>query len=137
MGTERRQLRALTTAESMRLLASVSFGRVVFSRKALPAIRPVNHLVENGAVIIRAHLGAAMLTSAGLVVAYQADAIDPETHLGWSVTVTGVARQVTEPDDVVRYEQLLQPWVIGDTHQVIRIHPDIVTGYELIDGVDG
>lgn len=46
--------------------------------------------------------------------------------------MTGVARQVTGHDDVARYkQQLLQPWVAGDMDQVIRISPEIVTGYRL------
>ena len=36
----------------MRLLASVSLGRIVFAARALPAIRPVNHLVDGDYVII-------------------------------------------------------------------------------------
>lgn len=45
--------------------------------------------------------------------------------------MTGIARQVTGHDDVARYKQLLQPWVAGDMDQVIRIRPEIVTGYRL------
>jgi hypothetical protein len=42
----------LDRGEAMRLLASV-YGRVVFTQNALPAIRPMNHLVDEGRVIIR------------------------------------------------------------------------------------
>ena len=65
------------------------------------------------------------------MVAYEADAIDPGTGLGWSVIVTGIARQVTGHHEAARYEQLLQPWVAGDMSQVLRISPEIVTGYRL------
>ena len=40
----------LERAEAMRLLASIGYGRVVFTLNALPAIRPVNHLVDDGRV---------------------------------------------------------------------------------------
>jgi len=99
----------------MRLLASVAYGRVVFTRGALPAIRPVNHLVDGGRVIVRTRLDAKLSTTAHssldsrLVVAYEADDLDPQRRLGWSVVVTGWATPVSDPDQISRYEQLLQP----------------------------
>lgn len=43
----------LDGAEAVRLLASVGYGRVVFTLNALLAIRLVNHLVDEGRIIIR------------------------------------------------------------------------------------
>jgi hypothetical protein len=130
-----RLLTELTRGQSLRLLAGVRLGRIVFTHRALPAIRPVNHLLDGEDEVIRTHPGAAIVVdtgpASGVVVAYEADAIDPGTGLGWSVIVTGIARQVTGHDDVARYKQLLQPWVAGDMSQVIRISPEIVTGYRL------
>src|SRR5271166_2483298 len=48
--------------EAMRLLASVDHGRVVFTDQALPAIRVVNHLVDEGRVIVRTRLRATVST---------------------------------------------------------------------------
>ena len=45
-GAGDRVFKELTANESMRLLASVAVGCVVFTDRALPAIRPVNHLVD-------------------------------------------------------------------------------------------
>src|SRR6516165_1597587 len=50
----------LDEAAAMRLLASVDYGRVVFSLRSLPAIRPVNHLVDEGRIIIRTRLTSAI-----------------------------------------------------------------------------
>lgn len=129
----RRVLRELTREEAFRLLGSVSLGRVVFTDQALPAIRPVNHLVDDGHVIIRSHTGAALVTAAerGVVVAYEADAIDPDEHVGWSVVVTGVARLVRDPAAAARYEQRLRPWVERPMDHVIAISAEIVTGFAL------
>ncbi|MFD8141548.1 pyridoxamine 5'-phosphate oxidase family protein [Streptomyces sp. NPDC059708] len=44
--TPARRMRELDRAEALRLLATVSLGRVVFTHRALPAVRPVNHLVD-------------------------------------------------------------------------------------------
>lgn len=129
----RRALRELTGEEALRRLGSLSLGRVVFTDRALPAIRPVNHIVDDGQVIIRSHTGAALLSAAerGVVVAYEADRFDPDEHVGWSVVVTGVARLVRDPAAVARYRELLQPWVDRSMDQVIAISSDLVTGFEL------
>ena len=109
-----------------------------FTQQALPAIRPVNHLLDDGHVIIRSRLGAALVTAAGsatgVVVAYEADAIDPDGHLGWSVVVTGTAHLVRDPGEVARYQQQLHPWVAGDMDQVIRISTEMITGFRLDSG---
>ncbi|MEU9053622.1 pyridoxamine 5'-phosphate oxidase family protein [Streptomyces sp. NPDC048384] len=130
----------LDSAEALRLLGSVPLGRIVFTRHALPTVRPVNHVLDDGDIVIRTHEGAALISQTqsaagpGVVVAYEADAIDPQTHLGWSVVVTGYARPVTDPDDLARCRALLQPWVEQAMDQAIRIRPDLVTGVLLTAG---
>jgi Pyridoxamine 5'-phosphate oxidase len=134
MTTDVRQLEALTREESLRLLASTSLGRVVFTHFALPAIRPVNHMVEGDKIIIRTHLGAVIASAVdgtGTVVAYEADMIGPDDHLGWSVIVVGRANRVTDPGEIARYQLALRPWVSGDMDEVIVITADMVDGFRL------
>lgn len=125
-------------AEALRLLGGVSLGRVVFTRHALPTVRPVNHVLIDGDIVIRTHEGAALTSHArqgagsGVVVAYEADVIDPDTHLGWSVVVTGYAQLVTDPAELIRYRALLRPWVEQTMDYAVRIRPDLVTGVRLI-----
>jgi hypothetical protein len=91
-------------------------------------------LVDNQTVIIRSHLGAAIVGRAagdGTVVCYEADDIDPVRHTGWSVIVTGMARLVRDPAAVSRYQQLLQPWAAGQMDYVIAIEPQLITGLRL------
>ena len=132
-----RRMRELDRAEGLRLLSTVSLGRIVFTQHALPAVRPVNHLVEGQDIIVRIHGGGALasLTApadvSAVVVAYEADVIDPVTHLGWSVVVTGYARAVSDADEVDRYAHLLRPWVARRMTSVLRIRPDLVTGFRL------
>lgn len=139
-GRGRRQVE-LTRTECLELLAAVPVGRVVFTLRALPAIRPVNHILEDGAIIIRSHLGSALASAvrpvARPVVLYEADVVDLADRLGWSVVVTGVAEVVTEPTQVARYERLLRSWVDQDMDCVIRIRPELVTGYRLEEILDG
>ena len=127
---------ALDRVEALQLLGSISYGRVVFTQDALPAIRPVNHLVHDGRVIIRTRVSAKIsaavrLTKPDVVVAYQADSLDAQRQEGWSVVIIGRAHTLTDPDEVARYERLLHPWV-NEADTVVAIEPDIVTGARLI-----
>ena len=135
--TALRRLEALPRAESLRLLSSVSLGRLVFTHLALPAIRPVNHAVAGEQVIIRAYLGTAISTAvrdrSGTVVAYEADLIDPDTHLGWSVIIVGRATRLTDPAEAAQYRQLLQPWVVDGADDIVVIQADMVDGFRLVD----
>ena len=126
----------LSHAEAMRLLASVEYGRVVFTEKALPAVRPVNHLVDEGRIIIRTRLTTAIsavvkYAGSGVVVAYEADDFDSQSQTGWSVVATGWAHRVNDPGQVSRYERLLHPWV-NHADTVLAIEPHIVTGFHII-----
>ncbi|MDP4512119.1 pyridoxamine 5'-phosphate oxidase family protein [Nonomuraea turcica] len=84
MSMQERVVKPLPPAEALQRLGEVSLGRIVFTSQALPDIRPVNHLLDDGQVIIRSHVGAAVVSAVqGLVtvVAYEADDINPVTHL--------------------------------------------------------
>jgi hypothetical protein len=139
--TALRRLEALPRAESLRLLSSVSLGRLVFTHLALPAIRPVNHAVAGEQVIIRAYLGTAISAAVGdrtgTVVAYEADLIDPDTHLGWSVIIVGTAARLTDQAEAARYRELLRPWVadgVADgADDIIAIQADMVDGFRLVE----
>ena len=141
MTDERRRLQELSPVESMSLLASVPLGRIVFIARALPAVRPASHLVIDDRVIVRADSGVAITSAlrgeAGTVVAYEADAIDPVDHLGWSVTVVGL-HQVTEPVAADAFRRAARHWADGANDQVISINPGTVTGFLLVaDGAAG
>lgn len=125
----------LTDEESWELLGRVALGRVVFTTKAMPAIRPVNHLVVNKTIIIRSHPGAAIVDHAAgdrAVVCYEADELDPDRHTGWSVIATGTARLVNDRTAEARYRGLLEPWADGQMDHVISITPQIITGIRLV-----
>ena len=134
---EQRQLRQLSRTRALELLGSVNLGRLVFTHQALPAVRPVNHLVECESIIVRATAGAAIISAAnrhGVVVAYEADSIDPDSHVGWSVIVVGTARLLTDDAAAARYRARLRPWVAGPVDDVITISTDLVTGCEMVPG---
>ncbi|MEU3447545.1 pyridoxamine 5'-phosphate oxidase family protein [Streptomyces thermolilacinus] len=133
-----RRMTELDRDEALRLLGTVSLGRIVFTQQALPAVRPVNHLMDGEDIVVQLHDGATLASivaptdAMGVVVAYEADVIDPVTHLGWSVVITGYARRVTDERDLARYAAALRPWVQHDAmNAALRIRPDLVTGSRL------
>jgi hypothetical protein len=133
--TQSRQAVDLTEGECWRLLGTVSLGRIVFTQRAMPAIRPVNHLIDGQAIIVRSHLGADIVAHAGddgAVVCYEADELDPVRHTGWSVIATGMASLVREPVLVARYQEKLKPWIMGQMDYVLAIRPQIITGIQLV-----
>jgi nitroimidazol reductase NimA-like FMN-containing flavoprotein (pyridoxamine 5'-phosphate oxidase superfamily) len=141
-GATERVMRPLTREQAMRLLRTVPMGRIAFSYHAMPAIRPVNHMVDDaGRIVIRSHEGAAIVTAAdlrrGTVVAYEADRIDTDARAGWTVVVTGLARLVDDPGRAAVYRQALHPWVTGELDYIISIEPEIVTAFELVRGRNG
>ncbi|MER5928740.1 pyridoxamine 5'-phosphate oxidase family protein [Streptomyces sp. NPDC002054] len=135
-----RQMEELSADEALHLLATAELGRIVFTHHALPAVRPVNHVLDRGDIIVRVQDGSTLTAllapqqGSGVVVAYEADDIDPGEHLGWSVVATGYATAVTDPDEIERYVRLLQPWAAGSASGAIRIRPDLVTGFRLREG---
>jgi Pyridoxamine 5'-phosphate oxidase len=134
--TDTRQRRDLSREECLLLLGQVPVGRVVFTHRALPAIRPVNHLVEADQIIIRASLGTAISSEPGIdggtVVAYQADLIDMAERLGWSIVVVGRASHVTDLAEISRYRRALQSWGTTESDDIIAIRADVVSGFRLV-----
>jgi hypothetical protein len=142
-GSPTRRLVEIEPEEALVLLTGAPFGRVVFTHRALPAIRPVNHIVDQGFIIIRTRLVTRLAAAVTdqlpypTVVAYQADGLDPVARIGWSVVATGIARPVADPDRLACYERLLQPWVGGVMDTVFAIEPEIILGFRLEDAGRG
>jgi hypothetical protein len=62
-------------------------------------------------------------------VALEADGVDPNTGLAWSVVAKGTADVVTATDEVLGTTELyLFPWQAGKKDAFVRITPDSLTG---------
>ena len=123
-------LERLSRRECMRLIASVPVGRIVYTQRALPAVEPVSFALDDGDIVLRTDLGG-MLAAAirQAVVAFEVDDLDYVHRDGWSVTVVGTAREVTDPADVTRLRQIgLAAWAPGERELFVRIVPGIITG---------
>jgi nitroimidazol reductase NimA-like FMN-containing flavoprotein (pyridoxamine 5'-phosphate oxidase superfamily) len=120
----------LPDAECLRLIASVPVGRIVYTLRALPAVEPVNFAVRDGDIVFRTEPGGPLAAAVrDAVVAFEADELDVARRAGWSVTIVGTAREVTDPADVARLRQAgLGPSAPGEREQFVRITPGIITG---------
>jgi nitroimidazol reductase NimA-like FMN-containing flavoprotein (pyridoxamine 5'-phosphate oxidase superfamily) len=126
---------SLSPTLALGLLGHEEFGRVAFVSEGLPTIRPLNHVVVEGLIII--HTGhhtafaQAVLADPGVHVAYQADAIDKHTRLGWSVLVAGTAADVTDSRRTESLGPRVHSWLQRPLDTVIAITPQEVTGLRL------
>lgn len=127
----------LSRDESLALLASVPVGRVVFTVRALPAIQPVNFVVDNGGVVFRT--GAGTKLNAVLhngVAAFEADEIDPASKSGWSVTIIGRVQEITDAVALERLRRLLSPWAAGERERFVKIAAEVLTGCRFASSTD-
>ncbi|MEV4624223.1 pyridoxamine 5'-phosphate oxidase family protein [Asanoa sp. NPDC049573] len=102
----------LSRADCLQLLAACTYGRVVFTERALPAAHPVSYLLDAEEVVFRT-AGGGKLAAATLrnIVAFQVDHIDAETETGWSVLGVGQAYEVTDPARLMALmPRLPRPW---------------------------
>jgi hypothetical protein len=123
-------LEQLSRGECLRLVGQVPVGRIVYTRQALPAVELVNFTLDDGDIVIRTDAsGKLAAATRGAVVAFEADSVDTVTHAGWSVTIVGLSRAVTDGEEIRRLEQAgPAPWAPGERDHFIRISPTIVNG---------
>ncbi|HEU5334297.1 MAG TPA: pyridoxamine 5'-phosphate oxidase family protein [Actinocrinis sp.] len=130
MNTDVNGLEVLSRAEAIALLETQEVGRLVYTRRALPAVIPVNYAVRGGAILIWTGSGSSMAQAVrGAVVAFQVDQLDRRTHSGWSVTVTATAQLVM--DEAARARARVDgpvPWAPGIKDHLISIPLTMVTG---------
>lgn len=126
-------LDTLTSDECLRLMASVPIGRIVYTRRALPAVELVNFTIDGGDIVVRTDAsGKLAAATRGAVVAFEADVIDVNLRTGWSVTAVGYSREVTDPDDLARLRVSgPRPWASGEREHFIRITPGLINGRRL------
>jgi uncharacterized protein len=125
---------SLTREECLRLMASVAVGRVVYTRRALPAVEPVHFFMDRGDIVIGADPDGELADATHqAVVAFETDDATCVPGLGWRVTAIGHAGNVTEPGEVTRLAAAparpvhIQP----GRDRLIRITPSILDGRRL------
>jgi uncharacterized protein len=133
MNTDDNGLEVLSPTECLLLATTMQVGRIAFSEQALPAIQPVNFVLDDGCVIIRTAEGTKLAAAIrNAIVAFEVDDFDAEARAGWSVTLVGRAESVRDPTECARLAGLpLRTWAAGARDRFIRIHPELVNGRRL------
>ena len=123
-------LQQLSRDECLRLMASVPVGRVIYTRRALPAVELVSFALDQGDIVLRTDRSGKLAAAArGAVIAFEADWLDPGQQAGWSVTAIGPSREVTDPAEIARLQAIgLSSWAPGAREHFIRISPVMLTG---------
>ncbi|MBK5305490.1 MAG: pyridoxamine 5'-phosphate oxidase family protein [Frankiaceae bacterium] len=131
------RLEALSRAECLELLSRGSLGRVAFTERALPAIRPLNYALVGNHLVLRTEADGLGRRLDGQIVAFEVDEIDAEQQTGWSVVVTGSARLLRNPGDLVRAEPVPLVPLAGNGHDAcVYVIPGDITGRRIRPAYD-
>ena len=131
------RLEALTRDECIELLGRRTLGRVAFTERALPAIRPVNYALVGHQIVLQTDPHGLGSRLDGQVVAFEVDDVDPVAETGWSVVVTGTARLLRAPSDLVRQASVSLATFAGPGHDArVCIVPGEITGRRIRPAID-
>lgn len=134
---DRNGLEVLGREECLRLLASATLGRVVVTTGALPSVLPVNFQLDRDRILFRTGVGTKLdAATDNAVVAFEVDEIDAGARTGWSVVVTGVARELTDVGLAEAQRLALTRWAPGDDHRIVAISIDIVSGRRIMPAAE-
>ncbi|MDQ1661658.1 MAG: hypothetical protein QOJ68_1638 [Blastococcus sp.] len=132
-GTTSRVTEALNELECRRLLATAGFGRLVFTRDALPVVQPMRFCLRGGQLLLPTRSGSSLTRAMrGAVVAFQADCLDELTGTGWTITAVGPAHLLTDPGDIAAADTLgLQSWIPLAAYSYIAVEIGLLRGYRV------
>jgi nitroimidazol reductase NimA-like FMN-containing flavoprotein (pyridoxamine 5'-phosphate oxidase superfamily) len=89
-----KSLEVLSESQCRELLASRDLGRIAFSIGGQPEILPINYAADGLVVVFRTAQDTIMMGALSGRVAFEVDSWDPQTRVGWSVVLKGVAEEV-------------------------------------------
>jgi uncharacterized protein len=131
------EMLVLPREECLGLLGSNRFGRLAVSMgERAPVLRPVNYLFDESSqsVVFRTARGSgfhALLQSAEAT--FEIDGIEERARTGWSVIMSGVPEEVTDPHELSRLDGLdLDSWAPGQKAHWMRIHALTVSGRRIV-----
>lgn len=126
----RPEVRKLSCAECLRLIAPGGVGRIAFGTAAGPLVVPVNFALAAGSIVLRTGEGTVIGAHSDDRVGFEVDHIDAALGEGWSVLVRGQAHRVLQPGELRNLRETVKvvPWAGGKRDTYVRIVPCQVTG---------
>lgn len=122
-------LGVLDESACLSLLGTRSIGRLGFSAGALPVVFPVNFVLDGESVVFRTESGEKLRAAEqGAVACFQADDIDPFSHTGWSVLVTGRLGVVGEDRGEWARSLPLVPWGPARSGVFVELPVELASG---------
>jgi Pyridoxamine 5'-phosphate oxidase len=131
-----RVLEPLSEAESIELLATGEFGRLVYNSRYGPTALPVTYRIDAGSLVLGTWDPVLFdedlrtgIAQAEYQVAVEADQIDVDAREGWVVLVRGAAHHLdTEAERAPFIDAGLEPWIEGVPAHFIRVTPASIWG---------
>lgn len=126
-------VQVLSTDESLELLATKTFGRLVVHRTNDVDLFPLNYTVSEGKIYLRTAEGTKLFSlNLNGDVLFEADNVEQTgdaTGEAWSVIVKGQARILTTSDEINAAEELpLKPWLPTLKYNYVEITPEEISG---------
>ena len=136
MTLDRNGLEVLDRSECLRLLNTQILGRIGVTVDALPVVLPVNFQLFDGELIIQTERDTRLAdATSNTVVAFEVDNAEPGGDGSWSVTLTGIATEISDPDVIARLRGLpFTRWVRNDLDRYVGISLDLVSGRRVTQG---
>jgi transcriptional regulator with XRE-family HTH domain len=126
-------LETLTTEQCEAHLAAGGVGRVLFAEGRGPVALPVNFEFTDGQIVLSTDVAKAALLETQPAIGFEVDRVDDAMSEGWSVLVSGRARVVDDPEELLRLASLdLAAWAGGARHSLVCIKPDETTGRVIV-----
>jgi nitroimidazol reductase NimA-like FMN-containing flavoprotein (pyridoxamine 5'-phosphate oxidase superfamily) len=131
---DRNGLEILARDECLKLLGTSALGRIGCTSGALPLVLPVNFRLVGDAVVFRTGVGTKLAAATrNAVVAFEVDEMDPLDHTGWSVLVTGFAREVTNQHELDKMSvDHIPRWAPGGDGRVVSISTELISGRRIV-----
>jgi hypothetical protein len=119
----------LDRQQCLALLRTASLGRVIFTHRAMPAVRPVRFTVVDEAVVFAVPTGSPLYAGVrDAVVAFEADDFSADFGAGWYVSILGRAAESPADDAGIA---CLCPCPSLAGRRFLRIPVEAVTGHRI------
>ncbi len=130
------RVHTLSRAEALELLQGHAYvGRLGFIVEGRPMILPINYLADDDTIVFCTEPGTKLsAVGDGAPVVFEVDDSRALYHAGWSVVVSGIAREVTDPTELDGLRRgPLHSWATHATEHWVRISIDEVSGRRIPD----